>query len=109
MPRECKFLVVRFSQWDNYERELNAWINQGYEVKHIVPLDSLESRSLGGDHYHYYTEDNGFLFYLERETNKMPPTYIATAGGDQSVSRPWSDPKPEPKAERYLPDDDLPF
>ena len=109
MPKECKFLVVRFSRWDNYERELNAWINQGYEVKHIIPLDSLESRKIDYDHYHYYMEDQGFAFYLERETNKMPPTYIVSSDGDQFASRPWTEPKPEPKAERCLSNDDLPF
>ena len=86
MAKECKFLALDFEKWYQYEAELNKWINQGYEVKHIIPQNSLSSKM----HYFqgtidyqllYDIQDDGYLFYLER-----------TVPGNQAPTQ-----KPEPK------------
>ncbi len=115
MPKQCKFLSMRYSNWENYERELNKWINQGYEVKQIISLSSVESYwNTTRQAYATYTEEEGFAFYLEREVSQMPPTttYNVDSKYDRQPRQDWVEKPPVPKAQtnNYVSEDkDLPF
>ena len=93
MTKQCKFLQLNLSTqygWYEYEQELDKWINQGYEVKHIIPLNSLESHWSEGhrdNHIRHELVDEGFLFYLERnvpyyQVQKSKPVDVSSKDED---------------------------
>ena len=72
MAKQCKFLQLCNDEWWRDELELNKWINQGYEVKHMMKLDGFTTQKVCTDTYVYNEKDYGILVYMEKTVDKAP-------------------------------------